>query len=296
MKHVFLFQVHKEPELLRRILSRLSSENHYFYINIDKKVKDIRPFRECLAGIGNIREITRMNVMHGGFSQVACAVMQMQKSMADPQKYDYFHTMSGQDYPCVSMKTFDQFFENNTKSYMMLDTQEQADEWKKKKYPGRTDHWYVMDIFNKRWMHAHHFYGIVRRIAYLIPREKYDQNLLWGGWNWFSLSRKTAGYILDYCHDHTKFVERFKYTACCDELVFPSIVHPNAEELQIMGRNSLHYVDWKPSRPTNSLPLVLDERDYDSIVKSGMFFCRKVELPQSEELLDMLDRNALTGS
>lgn len=35
--HIFLFQVHKQPGLLDRILSHLEAPNHYFAVKIDKK-------------------------------------------------------------------------------------------------------------------------------------------------------------------------------------------------------------------------------------------------------------------
>lgn len=289
MNHAFFFQVHKEPELLRRILLRLSAPNHYFWINIDEKTKDVMPFYQCLEDINNVRMVSRMNIMHGGFSQVACTIMQLRNALSDSIEYDYFHTLSGQDYPCISMERFDRFFEHNNQSYMMLDTPEQATEWKKRKYPKRTDHYYFMDVFNRSWIHSCHLYGIIRRLAYIIPRSRLDQNTIWGGWNWFSLSKRVVEYIINYCDNHTEFIRRFRFTACCDELVFPSIVYPRADDLQIVERNSLRYVDWRPNRPYTSLPLILDERDYDSIIHSGMFFARKVELEQSKKLLDMLD-------
>lgn len=50
-----------------------------------------------------------------------------------------------------------------------------------KKYPKRTDHWYLMDVFNKSWIHTSHIYGIIRRMVYLVPRKPLDQKLIWGG-------------------------------------------------------------------------------------------------------------------
>ena len=35
--HIFLMQVHKDPQLLNRILKSLRKENHYFIINVDAK-------------------------------------------------------------------------------------------------------------------------------------------------------------------------------------------------------------------------------------------------------------------
>lgn len=35
--HAFIFQVHKSPELFGRIVRVLAKENHYFFVNVDKK-------------------------------------------------------------------------------------------------------------------------------------------------------------------------------------------------------------------------------------------------------------------
>lgn len=63
----------------------------------------------------------------------------------------------------------------------------------------------------------------------------------------------------------------------------------NQNEVPVISNNSFRYVDWHPKHDYTSLPLILDERDYDDIVNSGMLFCRKVELGKSDTLLDMLD-------
>lgn len=60
-------------------------------------------------------------------------------------------------------------------------------------------------------------------------------------------------------------------------------------KLPIVSDNDFRYVDWHPRRAYRSLPLILNEEDYDDIVNSGMLFCRKVELGESDRLLEMLD-------
>lgn len=292
MNHAFLIQAHKSPELLRRILLRLEKENHYFFINIDKKVKNIQWYQEYIKDIKNIELISYMNVMHGGFSQVKCTMMQLQYANSQTIDFQYYHTISGQDYPCVSMETFDAFFEDNDRSYMMLDTVEEADEWKQNKYPHRLDHWYFMDVFNKPWMCKIHLAGIIRRLIYWVPRKKFDQNLIWGGWNWFSLHEDVVRFITDFFDNNQSFIKRFYNTTSSDELVFSSIIYPYVDVLKIEKRNSLRYIDWNPKREYSTLPLILDERDYDDIVSNGAFFCRKVDAEQSKRLLEMLDRRS----
>ena len=53
MNHAFIIQVHNYPEQLKEIIDLLHAENHYFFINVDKKVDD-HPFKEALKGYSNI--------------------------------------------------------------------------------------------------------------------------------------------------------------------------------------------------------------------------------------------------
>lgn len=52
-QHIFLFQVHKQPELFGRIIKILASPNHHFLVNVDSKVKNLSDFVEAVKGINN---------------------------------------------------------------------------------------------------------------------------------------------------------------------------------------------------------------------------------------------------
>lgn len=295
-KHVFLMQAHKEPELVERILHRLEAPNHYFIINIDQKVsrEDLKKFGESFNKINNILSTRHFNVMHGGYSQIDCTINQLKDLYNRLPNFDYIHTISGQCYPCVSQADFDEYFEQGKKSYMQQDSYENLTKWKKDKYPRRLEHWYCWDVFNSKWMLKCHIPSMLNRVIYRInrPYEYYDT--LWGGWNWFSLEHEACNYLMSQLKDHQEFVQRYKYTYCGDELIFSSILHWVSDQYDIEQQNSLRYVDWHPAREYKSLPLILNEKDYDSIIKSGVLFCRKVELEESAKLMDYLDMNALS--
>lgn len=61
--------------------------------------------------------------------------------------------------------------------------------------------------------------------------------------------------------------------------------------MKIDGRKPLRYVSWNPTHPVTEKyrPYTLDERDYPYIINSQAFFCRKVDLPKSNRLLDLID-------
>lgn len=104
------------------------------------------------------------------------------------------------------------------------------------------------------------------------------------------MRRDAVQYVIDYITTHPDFYRRFKFTQCCDELIYSTILNPVTEQYGIARRNSLRYVQWHPNRLYSSLPLVLNINELKDIRESGALFCRKVELGESEALMDALDK------
>jgi len=284
MNHAFLIVAHDSPELLQRIVKRLEAPNHYIFIHLDKKSKSRRV--DVLRG-GYLSENKRYKVSWGGYSMIKAEINLLLEANSFSERIDYFHLISGHDYPCVSNAEFDRFFEieGKERSFMHFDSDEQHELWKVK----------ISNRINKWHLNDYYINGKVRRIIECIfnttmPRS-YNREL-YAGWNWFSFHNSLVKWILKYINDNPDFLKRFKFTTCGDEVFFHTLLYPYIKELNIEKDNSLRYIDWYPSRSASTLPLVLDERDYQSIIKSGAFFCRKVFLDKSGELLDLLDNRS----
>lgn len=84
--HAFIIQVHKQPELFGRTVKKLTAPNHFFFINVDKKVNEV-PFKQAVAGIENVTFLEgedRTDVRWGGFSQVLCTQRLLSKTFTPP--------------------------------------------------------------------------------------------------------------------------------------------------------------------------------------------------------------------
>lgn len=294
MKHGFMIMAHGNFGQLKEIIGLLAAPNHYFFVNIDKKVADMGGvIEECKALSDNmifLDEKERTAVAHGGFSLVVATLKLLHK--AQEAGMDYCHLISGADYPCQSNRAFDEFFEKNEgRSYMLFDTQEQHDEWIKEKYPKRLRYYYLWDLPHREirlWDLAIRAVGRIVRLVPLRPMPKFVD----AGWNWFSWHRQVVDFVLEQERTNAAFFRRFHWTHCCDELVFHTLLSPYTEQLNIERANSLRYINWtKPKdadRQHLSGPLSLNEKEYDEIVASGAFFCRKVHPDVSEKLKEML--------
>lgn len=281
MNHIFIVIAHSQPDLLARIIKRLEASNHYFLIHIDKKT-EIAPFLP-IKKYQNVQFATkRLSVNWGGYSQIKCTLFMLTQSMCHEVSFDYFHLISGVDYPLVSNDEFDRFFEHSDKkSYMHFDSPKETVEWRKYKYPNRLK-WAFLDNWILKKTRIASFF-----LNRFFPR-KVDFDL-YAGWSWWSWHRDVVSFVLNYLESHPQYHKRFYYTSCCDEVIFHTMLFDKAKELRIEKYNSLRYIDWYPTRPTPTLPLVLDERDFESIINSGCFFCRKIDGQKSKKLMDMID-------
>lgn len=291
MNHAFLVIAHDSPELLQRIIDRLETSNHFVFVHYDKKYQ-CPPLRihygECLP------DEERICVTNGGFSLIQVELILLWHAMSFHERIDYFHLISGHDYPCVSNDEFDQFFERvpQGRSFMHFDTDEQHVIWKNK-IETRINKWHLREIQCWRGFS----YVIEKILNILLPRKKYDGDL-YAGWQWFSWHRSLVEWVLLYCENNPKYLGRFHYTNCSDEVLFHTLLYSHVDKLNIDKDNSLRYIVWRPQRPTDTLPLVLDKRDYQEIRKSGALFCRKCYCDRSTTLLDLLDneKNLLDNS
>lgn len=295
MKHGFLITAHAYFEQLEDIVRLLSAPNHYFFINIDKKAaggKIISAFKDKFHNVYFLEGKECMEVSHGGYSQIECTLRLLHK--AYDMNCDYFHLISGQDYPCRPNAEFDKFFEiHEGYSYMAIEDDDYHAKCMQKKYPSRVLPWYIKDfphreirlidlgvrLFNSI---SKHFY-----IRKPIPN-------LWGGWNWFTWHRSLAKYVIQQEKDNPRFFKRFHNTLCGDELIFQTLFHGREEELKIIKGNALRYINWSKKaegKNHSGSPLLLNEEEYDEIIKSGAFFCRKVHPEISKILLKLLRDN-----
>lgn len=178
------------------------------------------------------------------------------------------------------------------KSYMEIESKEYHDQCMMKKYPSRVQPWYLLDVPHR----DNRIINYCVRSFNFISKHFYFRRMipeLWGGWNWFTWHRKVATFVIEQEQENPNFFKRFHHTNCGDELIFSTLLHPYLKELNIEPY-SLRYINWsKKAEGRNHVgsPLTLNEDEYEDIIHSGAFFCRKVDPVISKELKKKLTRN-----
>lgn len=292
LKHVFMITAHKEPDLLLKIMMLLSSEHHYFIVNIDSKMADHKAIASKIKHIVPNSTFLFKRISHGGFSQVATTLKMLQiAKQFDP---DYCHLLSGQDYPVKTISEFDQFFEcHNGESFMWFDTKEQHEKWSISKYKERVDMLHFNDMPFKNLPIVTKLYAYCFRLLNkMVVRKKINE--LRAGWNWFSWHKNVINFVLQQYDCNKSFFNRFHYTHCCDEIIFHTLLYPHISKLKIHADIPLRYINWDkraPGRSSNYSPLILNEEELAEIERPNIFFCRKVDPLISKYLIEHLTNN-----
>lgn len=278
--HAFLILVHNNPTYVARLVKSLVSPNHYFFIHVDKKSKEDFSNLETFPNCALVKK--RVSCNWGGFSLVK-ATLNLLEEADSAQNFAYFHLLSGADYFCSTNEKFDDFFNKTDKSFLDI-SDGTPFEWRLKIYT-------FNDIINRRgkWKNIlWHTDNIQKKLLPYITIRKPLKEKFYYGSQWFSLSREIVHYVLDFCKVHRFFVRRFHLTFVPDESFFHMIIMNGPLANQIVP-NNLRFIDWKRKIPKEPLPRTLDMDDYKDIIHSKSFFCRKISVTQSAELLNKLD-------
>src|ERR1035437_2577740 len=111
MKIAYLVFAYKNPQLLNRVIEKLSSEDCSFFIHVDEK-SDIREF-SSIRGENVLFSEKRIRVYWAEFSGVQAILLLLRQALQRSERYDYFVLLSGSEYPIRSARYIHTFMEEN---------------------------------------------------------------------------------------------------------------------------------------------------------------------------------------
>lgn len=283
-KHAFLIQTHAHPALLDMIINRLNSDNHWFFIHIDKKSKAL--FSSDVLLCDNVIVIPpalRRKVNWGSMEQILLTIDLIKMARQTGIKFDYYHLISGQDYPLLTSEQFDAFFEEKSENYLEIDT--------RNSFSHRYSIYHFNSYFDPRSNNNRCFFALLSAaqsfLNKVVPVRRRFSMPLYKGCNWWSLTDSAIQYILAFIEGNPWYLKRFSYTTCCDEVFFHTILM-NSPLVKDVVNNSLRYMEWVDGL---SGPRILDEESYGSIIESNCIFMRKVDERISKKLIEKINKN-----
>lgn len=283
MNIAHLILCHSHPQQLKRLAERLLHSNADLYIHVDKKT-DITPFTSLLTG-NNIHFIrNRVKVYWGDYSIVQATINGFEEILATGKPYDYIQLMSGQDYPLQRIEAFHAYLAKHPgKVFMHYESVEE--QWQEA-LP-RIRQYYLSNLKIPKGT-----YLVEKAVNALLPKRRLPEGIVaMGRSQWFTASKESVAYIVEYIRREAWVSRFFKYSWAADEIIFQTVLY-NSPFRQHMVNDNLLYLDWSAG---GASPKVLTMADAPAILASGKFFARKFNADTDCEILDFLDNIAVTA-
>jgi len=281
MKQAILIIAYKDVEQLINIV-RFFNDDFRFYIHIKKSSKIAEEELLRLKGLKNVVLVSRKyEVKWGGFNLLQVILYLSQEALKD-RNIEYIHLISGQDFPIKASNHFTEVLRRNKGKEFIEYVTPPSPQFLK-----RLSYYYFFDfIDSKKGKGNIRVFALIKLQKRLgLNRKKPVKVDLAVGSAWWTLSYECVRYVIDYTKRNPSFLGRLKYTWCPEEFYFQSILLNSPYKENIVS-NNLRYIDW--SSRNGSHPAILDESDYDRVLRSPQLFARKIEQPVSNKLIQKL--------
>lgn len=285
-KHAYMIIAHNQFDLLEKTIHILDDERNDFYIHIDAKVSDFDYDRfRSLTKYSSVKFVPSVNVAWGGYSLIQSEINLI--SAAIKENYSYYHLISGVDMPIKTADEIYTFFESNSgKEFIHIGT----------------DEFVASDNVQHR-ARIYHFFqdklGKQKNLLYLIEKVLIKLQKLFrvdrlkncdielsAGSQWFSITHKTAAYILS---EEETIKKMFSYGFCVDEVFLQTFFMQSPYKDNLFDASGLdcpafmRHIDWKRGDP-----YTFRSEDFDELINSDAMFARKFDLTTDSKICDML--------
>ena len=281
MKSAYLIVAHGNFNLLKKLILQLDHPSNDIFIHIDKKVKsvDYKEYEQLTRHSKVVCLRKRVSVIWGHITQPQATLLLLEAACS-AKNYDYYHLLSGIDYPIKSNQYILDFLErNNGKLFIGFQPWDTTIDFKFGLY-----HYIPQNIQNRyivmKWVNR-----IILKIERLFSIKHFkDTKSLSKGCNWWSITDDVARMLVENQKDILKM---YKYTSCSDEVFVQTIVASNPNLLHRVYdfdneyHSCLRCIDWKRGKPYT---FKID--DFDMLKASPALFARKF----SEEHMDIIDK------
>lgn len=292
MKHAFLMTAYKNPGHILRIMDKFD-ERFDFLIHVDKRSKFSLGDWERLKNHPRCRFVgAEYKVFWCGIGHIR-SIFYLARKAIGLGCYDYFHVISGQDYPVVTSSKFDEFYAQNPGANFVDHNPLASAGWSKHMGQDRTDVYNFVSLLDAKKPWQSKLAIILRKIQWRIGlRRKHPKGFpsFVPGSLWVSLTADTWRFIVEKWDENKSWERYFYFVFAPEELVLSSLAIASPFAANIRNR-SIHLVDW--GSRNGSRPAVLDETDFPRLATGDFLFARKVEYPVSESLMGKIDAELL---
>lgn len=282
LKHAIIILAHTDLSQLSRLINSLD-DNFTFFIHLDKKI-NYKEFVEVIKNAkSNVFFYRWKHITWGGIGIVKTQ-LRLIKIALSVNKFDYFHLLSGQDYPIASIFEIVSWFERHNGLQFIEYHTLPFEKWENGTFDRflffRLNDW--LDYTSKKGREIIDkvtSFQIKHRIYRRIPNQ-YPK--LYGGSNWMSFTGDCAKMLVNPDRKARRFLRRLRFTFASDEVYFQTVILNSKFADSVVNDNKRHIM-WK-----NGGVKILGRFDLWDIATSNALFARKIVSNYSEKLLALM--------
>ena len=281
MRQAILITAYHDFPQLQQLVDYFDSDFELF-VHIDRR----SPLPDLHPHSARVHLYRRYRVPWGSVNHLRAILLLMHEAYRHTD-LQYFHLVTGSDYPVLPLHAFKTFCETHRNETSLEHFPLPRASW---------DGEGGLERIRFRWLQPWlqpsmqgtlgyrltiNLVKLQRKLHLQRPFNHFGGHLSGGGTYW-SMGREAVGYALDYLDAHSGYLRRFRMTKIAEEICLPTVW---VNSTLPMTNRSLRYIDWGPE---GFAPQVLTDSDFDRIVGSGALFARKMQSGLSDTLIERL--------
>jgi hypothetical protein len=254
-------------------------------VHIDLKFKDqFAEFSREFQNESAVRIFSEYRVYWGSFNQIRATFFLLRKALQE-FSFNYVSLISGQDLPVKKIEEMKKFLkEHEGKDFLMVKELEDKT-WVEAGGSDRMRLFWITDFSPALKFFYSRLNVIIHKFQHLFKFYRKARLKLYGGENWFTVSRQTAEFVNEFLQKDPSFLNSFKNTRCADEIILPTIVM-NTHLRESLVNNSLRFIDWHNGP---EYPRTFRESDFERIKNiENDFIARKFDETVDEKIMNRI--------
>lgn len=279
MRHAFLIIAHDCIDELQYLIKALDNNYNDIFIHLDKRASFGPEELSGLVSHSTLTFLKRQKVVWGGSSQIEVELNLFEAAYAEHQ-YQYFHLLSGVDYPVKPMSYIHNFFENhNGENFIKIEDNPSN-------FDMRFDQYHLLQnvlVGKKRnlWKYADFASCYLQRLIGIRRFRNNPDRPMHKYINWVSVTEEVVALLVQH---RSSILRQYRWTYCCDEVFLLAQIWNTPLRRTISPLGNLRFIEWKWFSKHDSSPRVLTIDDLDTLQEPDILFARKFQHPKSDEL------------
>lgn len=283
MRFAYLILAHNNFEQLKMLIKAIDFKDNDIFVHFDIKLGHVD-----LSQFDNITKYAsvtflddRIDVAWGRVSIVEATLNLLEK--ASKGNYDYYHMLSGVDFPIKKNSYIYGFFEKNSgKEFVGF-----SPIFNENTFKARLSRYHLINGNKYRrssfWRRTNSVLILLQKVFHIYHYKSVDK--FRGGPAWFSI---TNGLAMELVKNKSKILKDYKYVLLPDEIFLQTFIW-NSKYKDNLFKNKDDYVacmrkiDWERGNP-----YIWKVDDYNELIEAPHIFARKIDYNLAAKLLSEL--------